>query len=212
MDLITFVLHFDRYLLILLHQYDSWIYAIAFVVMLCQTGLAFIPFLPGDSLILALFSIAASVSTLNPWYLFVLLTIAAVLGDFINYGIGKYLGKVLFAYSHSKIFKQSYLHLAQYFYQRHGGKTIVLARFIPIIRSFAPFVAGMGKMPISRFSTYNILGAFLWITLFGLTGYFLGQVPLIKHHLSVLLLFIIILSLLPIGITYFTKKSNDETN
>ena len=175
--------------------------------MFCQTGLAFIPFLPGDSLIFALFSIAASVSMLNPWYLFVLLTIAAVLGDFVNYTIGKYLGKVLFADPHSKFFKRSYLHSAEIFYQRHGGKTIVLARFIPIIRSFAPFVAGMGKMPILRFSTYNILGALLWITIFGLAGYFLGQVPLIKHHLSVLLLFIIIVSLLPIGITYFTKKS-----
>lgn len=207
MDLITFVLHLDKYLLILLYQYDSWIYAIAFVVMFCQTGLAFIPFLPGDSLIFALFSVAASVTTLNPWYLFVLLTIAAVLGDFVNYTIGKYLGKVLFADPHSKFFKRSYLHSAEIFYQRHGGKTIVLARFIPIIRSFAPFVAGMGKMPILRFSTYNILGALLWITIFGLAGYFLGQVPLIKHHLSVLLLFIIIVSLLPIGITYFTKKS-----
>lgn len=207
MDLITFVLHLDKYLLILLYQYDSWIYAIAFVVMFCQTGLAFIPFLPGDSLIFALFSIAASVSMLNPWYLFVLLTIAAVLGDFVNYTIGKYLGKVLFADPHSKFFKRSYLHSAEIFYQRHGGKTIVLARFIPIIRSFAPFVAGMGKMPILRFSTYNILGALLWITIFALAGYFLGQVPLIKHHLSVLLLFIIIVSLLPIGITYFTKKS-----
>lgn len=207
MDLITFILHLDRYLPVLLHQYNSWIYAIAFVVMFCETGLAFIPFLPGDSLIFALFSIAACVTTLNPWYLFVLLIIAAVLGDFVNYAIGKYLGKILFAHPYSKFFKQSYLHSAEDFYQRHGGKTIVLARFIPIIRSFAPFVAGMGKMPMSRFSTYNILGALLWIALFGFAGYFLGQFPLIKHHLSVLLLFIIILSLLPMGITYFTQKS-----
>ncbi|WP_037588232.1 DedA family protein [Stenoxybacter acetivorans] len=197
--LIDFILHIDQHLQQLSHQYGVWIYAILIVIIFCETGLVATPFLPGDSLLFAAGSIAA-VGGMNIYLMVALLFAAAVLGDAANFSIGKYFGKKLFANPDSKIFKRKYLLQTEAFYAKHGGKTIILARFIPIIRTFAPFVAGMGHMHYGRFLRYNIIGALMWVLLFSFAGYFFGQLPIVKDNLSLILLAIIILSVVPVVI------------
>ena len=194
--IIDFILHIDQHLTELAAQYGVWIYGILFLIIFCETGLVVMPLLPGDSLLFAAGSIAA-IGKMNIHLMVVLLIIAAILGDAVNFMIGKYFGEKLFANPNSKIFKQSHLQKTQQFYAKHGGKTIILARFIPIVRTFAPFVAGMGHMTYHHFLAYNVIGGVLWVTIFSYLGYFFGNLPIVKDNLSLVLIAIIVLSILP---------------
>ena len=194
--IIDFFLHIDQHLTELAAQYGAWIYGILFLIIFCETGLVVMPLLPGDSLLFAAGSIAA-IGEMNIHLMVVLLIIAAILGDAVNFMIGKFFGEKLFANPNSKIFKQSHLQKTQQFYAKHGGKTIILARFIPIVRTFAPFVAGMGHMTYHHFLAYNVIGGVLWVTIFSYLGYFFGNLPIVKDNLSLVLIAIIVLSILP---------------
>ena len=194
--IIDFILHIDQHLTELAAQYGVWIYGILFLIIFCETGLVVMPLLPGDSLLFAAGSIAA-IGKMNIHLMVVLLIIAAILGDAVNFMIGKYFGEKLFANPNSKIFKQSHLQKTQQFYAKHGGKTIIMARFIPIVRTFAPFVAGMGHMTYHHFLAYNVIGGVLWVTLFSYLGYFFGNMDIVKDNLSLVLVAIIVLSILP---------------
>ena len=194
--IIDFILHIDQHLTELAAQYGVWIYGILFLIIFCETGLVVMPLLPGDSLLFAAGSIAA-IGKMNIHLMVVLLIIAAILGDAVNFVIGKYFGEKLFSNPNSKIFKQSHLQKTQQFYAKHGGKTIILARFIPIVRTFAPFVAGMGHMSYHHFLAYNVIGGVLWVTIFSYLGYFFGNMDIVKDNLSLVLVAIIVLSILP---------------
>ena len=196
MWLIDFILHIGDHLQELVKNYGNWIYAILFAIVFCETGLVVLPFLPGDSMLFAAGAIAA-VGDMNVFVLMGLLIIAAVLGDFLNFEIGKHFGQRLFANPSSKIFKQSYLQKTHDYYEKYGGRTIIIARFIPIVRTFAPFVGGMGKMNYAQFARYNVMGAVLWVTLFTLLGYFFGQLPFVKQHFSWIMIGIIVVSVVP---------------
>ncbi len=196
--LIDFVLHIDVHLAELVSQYGIWIYAILFLIIFCETGLVVTPFLPGDSLLFVAGTLAAlGTNSINVHILVLFLIAAAVSGDGVNYYIGKYFGKRLFSNPDSKIFKRSYLNKTHAFYEKHGGKTIVLARFVPIVRTFAPFVAGMGKMSYTYFATYNVVGGVAWVSSFIYAGYFFGGMDFVKQNLQLLIIAIIFISLLP---------------
>ena len=193
---IDLVLHLDSYLNLLVANYGGWIYAILFLVIFCETGLVVMPFLPGDSLLFIAGAMCAS-GSMDLALLGGLLMLAAIVGDSTNYLIGRTLGKQLFRNPDSKIFRRDYLLQTEKFYAEHGGKTVTIARFLPIVRTFAPFVAGGGHMRYPRFLMFSILGTLLWVGgLMGL-GYFFGNVPFIKKHLTLMILGIIVLSLLP---------------
>jgi membrane-associated protein len=196
--IIDFALHIDVHLADLIAQYGIWIYAILFLIIFCETGLVVTPFLPGDSLLFVAGTLAAIGSNhINVHLMVLLLICAAVLGDSCNYFIGKFFGEKLFTNPNSKIFKQSYLEKTHNFYEKHGGRTIIFARFVPIIRTFTPFVAGMGKMTYSRFIVYCIGAGFIWVALFLYAGYFFGELEFVQKNLSVLIVAIIFVSLLP---------------
>ena len=203
--IIDFILHIDQHLTELAAQYGVWIYGILFLIIFCETGLVVMPLLPGDSLLFAAGSIAA-IGKMNIHLMVVLLIIAAILGDAVNFMIGKFFGEKLFANPNSKIFKQSHLQKTQQFYAKHGGKTIILARFIPIVRTFAPFVAGMGHMSYHHFLAYNVIGGVLWVTIFSYLGYFFGNMDIVKDNLSLVLVAIIVLSILPAIIEIIRHK------
>ena len=210
--IIDFILHIDRHLVELVNNYHAWVYLILAIIIFCETGLIVTPFLPGDSLLFTASALAALPnSALNIYALASLLILAAILGDAVNYLIGKYLGRRLFSRANSKIFKQRYLAKTHKFYEKYGGKTIILARFIPIIRTFAPFVAGMGNMNYRHFFFFNVVGAISWVGLFSSAGYLFGNNPFIQTHLHWLILLIIAISLLPIAIEIlklaFKKKA-----
>lgn len=193
---IDFILHIDRHLAELTAAYGPWIYGILFLIIFCETGLVVTPFLPGDSLLFVAGAIATQ-DAMNIHLMVILLIIAAVLGDAVNYSIGRFFGVRLFANPDSKIFRRRHLEITQTFYARHGGKTIILARFVPIVRTFAPFVAGMGHMPYRRFAAYNVVGAIAWVTLFSYAGYFFGNLPMVQSNLHYLIVAIIFVSILP---------------
>jgi len=192
------VLHLDRHLVDLLAQYDTWIYAILFFVIFAETGFVVTPFLPGDSLLFAAGALAAidSSGTLSPLPLWALLGVAAVLGNTVNYSIGRAIGSHAFS-GRYRFIKVDYLRRTERFFERHGAPTIVLSRFAPIIRTFAPFVAGVGHMPYGRFQAYNIAGGVLWVGLFIWGGYLFGNLPLVKDNFGFVTIAIIIVSLLP---------------
>ena len=196
MWLIDFILHIGDHLQELVKNYGNWIYAILFAIVFCETGLVVLPFLPGDSMLFAAGTIAA-VGDMNIFVLIGLLIVAAVLGDFVNFEIGKHFGQKLFSNPNSKIFKQSYLQKTHDYYERYGGRTIIIARFIPIVRTFAPFVGGMGNMNYAQFARYNIVGAVLWVVSFTTLGYFFGQLPFVKEHFSWIMIAIIVFSVVP---------------
>lgn len=197
-ELIDFIFHIDQHLATLSTQYGAWLYIILFIVVFCETGLVATPFLPGDSLLFAAGAIAAaSNGALNIHLMVGILLMAAILGDAVNFMIGKYFGNKLFANPHSKIFKQQYLHKTHAFYARYGGKTIILARFVPIVRTFAPFVAGMSKMDYAQFLRYNIIGALAWILSLSYLGYWFGNIELVKDNFGMVVLAIIFISILP---------------
>lgn len=192
---IDYFLHIDVHLYHLVEISDYWSYIILFLIIFSETGLVIFPFLPGDSLLFAVGSLAA-ISELNIHYLVISLCIAAILGDSVNYAVGQWTGPKVFSRQDSILLNQSHLQKAHDFYQRYGGKTIIIARFVPIIRTFAPFVAGIGKMHYSRFLTYNIIGAVLWICSLLYVGFYFGNIPLIKQHFPLAIITIIALSIL----------------
>ena len=196
--IIDFILHIDHHMVQLVQDYHLWTYAILFVIIFCETGLVVTPFLPGDSLLFVAGAITALPEMpLEIGYLVVVVFTAAVLGDSCNYMIGHFFGKKLFSNPDSRIFKQSYLDKTHDFFRKYGGKTIILARFVPIVRTFAPFVAGMGKMNYYYFMIYNLTGAALWVGIFCFAGYFFGDLPFVQQNLKLLLLAIIVISVLP---------------
>jgi membrane-associated protein len=197
-SLIDLFLHLDKHLGEAIQAYDTWIYLILFVIVFCETGLVITPFLPGDSLLFAAGTFAAT-GEMNVAWLFLLLSAAAILGDTVNYWIGAYIGPRAFT-SKVRFLKREYLDRTHRFYDRHGGKTIILARFIPIIRTFAPFVAGVGAMNYARFILYNVGGGIAWVAAFVYGGYFFGNLPLVKKNFSIIILAIIVISVLPLVI------------
>ncbi|BBP81190.1 MULTISPECIES: DedA family protein [Pseudomonas] len=199
-NLIDLILHLDEYLNLLVSNYGTWIYAILFLVIFCETGLVVMPFLPGDSLLFIAGAVCAN-GAMDPVLLGALLMLAAILGDSTNYLIGRTTGERLFNKPNSKIFRRDYLQRTHEFYDRHGGKTVTLARFLPIVRTFAPFVAGVGRMPYARFFAFSAFGTVLWVGGLVTLGYFFGNVPFIKQNLSVGVVAIILLSLLPMFIS-----------
>lgn len=197
-DLIDFILHIDQHLAALTAQYGTWVYAILFLIVFCETGLVVTPFLPGDSLLFAAGAIAAaSAGALDVHLMVVILLAAAIIGDAVNFAVGKYFGAKLFANPDSKIFRQEYLDKTHAFYAKYGGKTIILARFVPIVRTFAPFVAGMGRMHYATFIRYNIIGALAWVLSLTYLGYWFGNMPLVKDNFGMVVIAIIVISLLP---------------
>ncbi len=195
--LIDLILHLDEHLTLLINQFGVWTYLVLFLVIFMETGLVVTPFLPGDSLLFAAGALAAlDGSIINVVLLWVLLAIAAVIGDSVNYSIGKYVGPKAFT-SKSRFLKREYLIQAQDFYKKHGRMTIFLARFIPIIRTFAPFVAGIGEMPYGYFISYNVIGGIVWTSLFIFGGYFFGNLPFVRDNFSLVVIAIIVISFIP---------------
>jgi len=210
--LIDFVLHIDDHLVEIVNSYQTWTYLILFLIIFAETGLVVTPFLPGDSLLFAAGAIIAKPETdLNIYFMCVLLITAGILGDMVNYHVGKYIGPKAFS-GKIKFLKKEYLDKTQDFYDKHGGKTIIYARFIPIVRTFAPFIAGIGTMTYSRFSSYNIVGAILWVVSFLFLGYFFGGLPIIKDNFTLVIFAIIILSVLPplLEVLRSKKKAADK--
>ena len=204
--LIDLVVHLDDHLQALVTNYGAWVYLILFLIVFCETGLVVTPFLPGDSLLFVAGAIAAA-GGMNIHLLVLLLFTAAVLGDAVNYGVGHYLGPRVFRSRESRWLNPRHLERAHAFYERHGGKTIIIARFVPIVRTYAPFVAGAASMPYSQFALYNVTGAALWVVSLGYAGYFFGNIPMIKDNLTLVIIAIIILSILP-GIVEYLRHRN----
>jgi len=196
-SLIDFILHIDDHLVEIVNNYQTWTYLILFLIIFAETGLVVTPFLPGDSLLFAAGAIIAKPETdLNIFIMWGLLFAAGIIGDLVNYHIGKYIGPKAFS-GRYKFLKKEYLDKTEGFYDKYGGKTIIYARFVPIIRTFAPFVAGVGSMSYTKFASYNIIGSFLWVTSFLFIGYFFGGLPIIKDNFTIVIFAIIILSLVP---------------
>jgi membrane-associated protein len=193
--LIDLFLHLDKHLNEIFQQYGAWTYAILFLIVFCETGLVVTPFLPGDSLLFAVGALAAG-GGLDVGVLFGLLTVAAIIGDTVNYWIGNYIGPRAFS-GNVRFLKKEYLERTHRFYEKHGGKTIILARFMPIIRTFAPFVAGVGSMTYGRFFMYNVVGGIVWVAGFLFAGYFFGNIPAVKHNFTLVILGIIAVSVIP---------------
>ena len=189
-------IHLDKHLAELVKEHGTWTYLLLFAIVFCETGLVVMPLLPGDSLLFAAGAIAA-LGSLNPHLLVVLLTIAAVLGDALNYQIGRYIGPAVFRRESGRFFKREHLEKTQAFYQRYGGKTIIIARFVPIIRTFAPFLAGVGQMNYSKFAMYNVTGAIAWVVIGVYAGYLFGRVKFIQENFSLVIIAIVLISLLP---------------
>lgn len=193
-----FVLHLDRHLAGIIHDYGSWTYGILCLIVFCETGLVVLPLLPGDSLLFAAGGFAA-LGSLDPWLLFGLLAAAAILGDNVNYWVGRQVGPRAFS-GQVRFLKVSHLERTRAFFARHGARTIILARFVPIVRTFTPFVAGIGEMPYLRFLSYDIGGGILWVGLFTWAGYFFGNLPTVRRNFSLVVMAIIVVSILPIAI------------
>ena len=207
---IDFILHLDEHLATIISDYGTWTYAILFLVIFMETGFVVTPFLPGDSLLFAAGSFAA-LGSLSPWVLFGLLTFAAILGDTINYSIGSYIGERAFS-GNIRWLKKEYLDRTEAFYDKHGGKTIILARFVPIIRTFAPFVAGVGSMTYGHFILYNVVGGISWVAIFTFLGYFFGNLPFVQRNFELVIFAIILISLLPPIFEYFKARKETRVN
>lgn len=203
--MLDFILHLDRYLDALLRGYGAWIYLLVFLVVFAETGLVVTPFLPGDSLLFTLGTMAAR-GGLDPVGLVVLLAAAAILGDTVNYWIGQRVGPKAFQAQNARLFKPEYLRRTERFYERYGAATIIVARFAPIVRTFAPFLAGVGRMRYGRFLLYNVVGGIAWVVLFVLGGYFFGNIPLVKENLSIVLIIIIVVSVLPVALEFLRHR------
>lgn len=201
------ILHVDKHLQVLASEYGLWLYGILFSVVFCETGLVVMPLLPGDSLLFAAGSLASMpMSQLNPHLLFAIFSTAAILGDTVNYWIGRSLGPKVFQYEKSRFFNPAHLEKTHAFFGKYGGKTVIIARFIPIVRTFSPFVAGIGAMGYPRFLAYSISGTFLWVGLFNYSGYYFGQLPFVQHNFKLLIVAIILISFMPPAIEYLKHR------
>ncbi|MCI1944004.1 DedA family protein [Clostridium luticellarii] len=209
-NLINVVLHIDKYLNIIIQNYGLWTYGIIFLIIFCETGLVITPFLPGDSIIFATGALASE-GMLEVFTLYIVFFLAAVLGDTANYFIGKKIGTGILEKENIRFVNKEHLDKAHRFYEKHGSMAIVLGRFIPIIRTFVPFIAGIGEMSYSKFITYNVLGGFLWVSLFLWGGYFFGSLPFIKRNFSYVVIAIIIISLIPAVVTFVRERKKDDT-
>ena len=198
-------LHLDKHLNVLIQDFGIWTYLILFLIIFCETGLVVTPFLPGDSLLFAVGALAA-MGSLRYEVVFASLIVAAILGDTVNYSIGRYMGPRVFQREGSRIFKKVYLDKTAHFYEKYGGKTIIFARFVPIVRTFAPFVAGIGAMSYGRFIVFNIVGGIAWILSFISAGYFFGHLPAVKHNFTLVIFAIILVSVIPGLIGYIRHK------
>ena len=205
--LIDFILHIDAHINTMIVNYGAWTYAILFLIIFCETGLVVTPFLPGDSLLFAAGAFAAR-GSLNVFAVFGLLWFAAVLGDNLNYWIGRYIGPRVFK-SESRLLNKKYLARAHEFYERHGGKAVILARFVPIVRTFAPFVSGVAAMHYPRFLAFDVSGGLLWIGLFTFAGYFFGNIPAVEKNFEVVIIAIILVSVSPMVIEYIRSRRRE---
>jgi membrane-associated protein len=203
-DFIDLFLHLDTHLQTVIQSYGTWTYVILFLIIFCETGLVVTPILPGDSLLFAAGAFAATGSLDLAWLL-ILLTVAAVLGDAVNYAIGHFMGPKVFSQPDSRFLKREYLDRTHQFYEKYGGKTIIIARFVPIVRTFAPFVAGVGSMTYAKFASYNVIGGVLWVGVCVLAGYAFGNIPVVQEHFTLVILGIIFVSILP-GIIEFLRQ------
>ncbi len=206
---IDIFLHLDRYLAKIIETYGAWTYALLFVVVFCETGLVVTPFLPGDSLLFAAGVFAAKGSLALPAVMLVLIA-AAVLGDAVNYAIGRRIGHRVYDMKDSRIFRREYIDRTHRFFEKYGGKTIVIARFVPIVRTFAPFLAGVGEMSYPRFAAYNVTGAVLWVLICVLGGYFFGNLPIVRDNFSLVVIVIIIISVMPGVVEYFRHRREER--
>lgn len=203
--IIDFLLHLDKYLGTIIQSYGIWTYFLLFLIIFCETGLVITPFLPGDSMIFAAGAFAA-IGSLNVYWLFILLSAAAIIGDTINYWVGHFIGPKIFRKETGIFLNKKYLEQTRQFYEKHGGKTIIIARFIPIIRTFAPFVAGIGQMSYWRFISYNVFGGIFWVGLFSFGGYFFGTLPIVKNNFTLVIAAIIVISFLPMIVELFRHR------
>ncbi len=201
--LIDFIVHIDAHVASIIQQFGIFVYLVVFLIILGETGLVIAPILPGDSLLFVLGTFAAQ-GVLNIGFLFVLLSLAAIVGDSLNYWVGSFFGERVF--TKSRFVKQEHIERTKEFYRKHGGKTIIIARFMPIVRTFAPFVAGVGKMEYSRFFTYNVIGGIAWVSLFLFGGYFFGGIPFVQKNLSLFIILIVVTSFIPVFFEYLKKK------
>jgi len=204
-NFIDFVLHFDKHLNYVMESFGIWCYLLFFVIIFAETGLVVTPFLPGDSLLFALGTFAA-IGSLEVGWLFVVISAAAILGDSANYAVGKYFGAMILNRQGAWFLKKEHIDRTHRFYEKYGAKTIVLARFVPIVRTFAPFIAGVGKMTYSRFFSYNVIGGLLWVLLFIFGGFFFGNIRIIKENFTLTIFAIIIISILPAVIEVIKEK------
>ena len=204
-QLLQYIVHLDAHLLEFANEHGRWIYALLFLIIFCETGLVVTPFLPGDSLLFVAGALAGA-GALDIDVMVIVLVVAAILGDSLNFGIGRWIGPRVFRFEDSWLFRRRYLDAANAFYQRHGGKTIVIARFVPIVRTYAPFVAGAAGMDYRRFIGFNVIGAVLWIALLSYAGYFFGGLTVVKNNLTLVILGIIVLSLMPAVIEYLRSR------
>ena len=202
-NIIESILHLDVYLSAIIQSYGNYVYVLLFLIIFLETGFVLTPFLPGDSLLFISGTLAA-INSLNVYLLFLLLSIAAILGDTVNYWIGHYFGKKIFI----KFIKPEHLERTKLFFHHHGKKTIVLARFIPIIRTFAPFIAGIGRMNYFTFLSYNVIGGIVCVGLFVFSGFYFGNIPLVKNNLTIIIILIVIISFIPLIIEYIKHKRN----
>jgi membrane-associated protein len=208
-QVIDFFLHLDKHLAQIISDYGGWSYAILFVTIFCETGLVVTPFLPGDSLLFAAGALAAA-GAMNPHYLFLVLAIAGILGNTANYSIGHFVGPKVFT-TNSRFLKKEYLEKTHKFYEKHGGKAVIIGRFLPVFRTFVPFVAGIGAMTYARYTLYNIIGSTLWVGLFIYLGYFFGNLPFVQQHLSMVILALLIIPGFPAIVEYFRQRKQSSS-
>jgi membrane-associated protein len=208
--LIDFIIHIDEHLAVIIGDYGTWTYAILFLIVFAETGFVVTPFLPGDSLIFAAATFAAR-GVLNPWLLFLVMATAGIIGDGVNYAIGHYIGPRVFT-EDVRFLKREYLDRAHEFFEKHGGKAIFLARFVPIIRTFVPFVAGAGAMNYGKFVVFNVIGAIAWVGIFDILGYYFGNIPAVEENFSLVIMGIIIVSVIPAVVEYIKARNAIKEN
>lgn len=205
LSILDFFIHLDHHMNSIIAQFGTWVYLIVFLIIFCETGLVVTPFLPGDSLLFVLGTFASN-GPLNIWALLAILLIAAILGDSVNYYIGHRLAPKVFNNEKIPFIKREYLERTKKFYEKYGGKTIIIARFVPIVRTFAPFLAGVGSMKYLTFFFYNVVGAVLWVVSLTLAGYFFGNIPIVEKNFTAVIYLIIVISILPVAIEVYNHK------